>query len=172
MDEVLPVQPPHDTDSDAQDAEQWRKVVECVQGHLNGWKKKFIEGGKVLPPAAEIDDGIIVDDDLILPLPTVMSWGRGGEDGNREENDRDVGMVDATTTDGGDVTQVMVDVKLEVEVGSMLRSGTKRKVVLDDDDGRDRKRSRGKGKNEDKEEEDDEMLLRVNWACFSCSDLL
>ena len=160
-----------DTQQYIRDAEDFRKVSECVFSVIGDWKKRMKEEERALPPSVEVDDGIIVTEGLFDDeLPNGVSNENsvaGGE--KKEDGDEDNEIHDGTTYEK------------EMEVGT-LRSGKKRKRLDGTFRGDLRKKQKGKGKEEKNRQEDEvreeqdlileEEMLRVDWACPSCGNLL
>jgi len=130
------------------------------------------EEERALPPSVEVDDGIIVnegliDDDELLGGVSNENSVAGGE--KKEDGDEDNEIHDGTPYEK------------EMEVGT-LRSGKKRKRLDGTLRGGLRKKQKGKGKEEKNRQEDEvreeqdlileEEMLRVDWACPSCGNLL
>ncbi|KXN89691.1 hypothetical protein AN958_05231 [Leucoagaricus sp. SymC.cos] len=116
---------------DTQDAEDWRKVTECVSSILSGWKKRFLEGGKMLPPGGEIEDGVVIREGLVVDdkelLFNLNSLLRVDDDtkakGRNGDGDGDVEMVDATVHDEEEE-------RVEEEVGLGLAYATPTLLLL------------------------------------------
>lgn len=149
---------------DMRDAEDFLRVSECLLSVIGNWKERMTEDEKVLPPSVEVDDGIIIEEGLIDDDEFLSGVGKSDyvvveEKKRKEDGDGDVEMDDG------------IAYEREMEEFGSLGSGKKRKRSDDVFKGGLRK----KGKGEEKREEQNltlEDILRVDWACPSCGNLL
>lgn len=145
---------------DMRDAEDFLKVSECILSVIDNWKKRMKEDEKVLPPSVEVDDGIIIEEGLIDDDEFLGSAGKSDHVVfEKEGGDGDVEMDDGTA-----------DQREVEEFGSQM-SGKKRKRSDNASKGGPRKKGKGKEKREEQNLTLEDML-RVNWACPSCGNLL
>ena len=144
---------------DMRDAEDFLKISECVLSVIGHWKKRMKEDEKVLPLSVEVDDGIIIEEGLFGGDEFLGSAGRSDHVVVEKEGDGDVEMDDRTA-----------DEREVEEFGSQV-SGKKRKRSANAFKGGPRKKGKGKEKREEQNLTWEDML-RVDWACPSCGNLL